>query len=165
MPRPVSIRLARRLPLPVPDAYAWLTDFQDDDAQRAGAVVARRKVVERSASRIVYEGETEVLGRRNPATTEVLLHPPDAWEARVVAGPRLGSWTTYKLTPDGPGSRLELHYRFLHEKPFTRLAMRLVKPKIRAELERMWDGYEAAMRADAASEPLRPKPPVAERSS
>jgi hypothetical protein len=66
----------------------------------------------------------------------------------VIAGPRTGTWTTYKLAPQGPGSRLEVHYRLLHEKATTRLAMRLVKVKIRQELVRMWDGYEAAMRAD-----------------
>ncbi|MEA3199310.1 MAG: hypothetical protein QOE90_738 [Thermoplasmata archaeon] len=150
MPRPVNVKITREIPMPVPQAFAWLTDFQDDDAQRAGAVVARRKVVERSATRSVYEGETEVLGRRNPATTEVRLHPPDAWEARVVAGPRTGSWTTYKLTPSGTGSRLALHYRFTHEKPMTRVLMRLVKPKIRAELVKMWEGYEADMRREIA---------------
>lgn len=158
MPRPVSIRLVRDMPMAVHQAYAWLTDIQDDDVARAkGAVIRQRKVTHRSATRVVYEGETEVLGRRTPSTTEVTLQPPDAWEARVVAGPRLGSWTTYKLTPHGAGSRLEVHYRFLHEKPVTLLIMRLVKGKIRADLERMWEGYEAEMRREAAATvPARP---------
>lgn len=151
MPRPVHVRLTREIPMPVEQAFAWLTDIQDDDVARAeGAVVKHRKVTHRSATRIVYEGETEVLGRRTPSTTEVTLLPPDAWEARVVAGPRLGSWTTYKLTPQGAGSKLALHYRFLHEKAVTRIAMRLVQPKIRADLETMWDGYVADMRREMA---------------
>jgi hypothetical protein len=146
--RPVSIHISREIPLPVTDAYAWLTDFQDDDAERAGAVIVHRKVTVREPGRIVYEGETEVMGRRNPATTEVLLAPPDAWEARVIAGPRTGSWTTYKLTPRAGGSRLDVHYRFVHEKPMTMLLLRLVRGRIRRDLERMWSGYETDMRAE-----------------
>lgn len=144
--RPVRIRVVKRFPHPPDRAYAWLTDFDDADAQRTGAVVVARRVVERAPGRVVYEGETEVLGRRSWARTEVLLSPPDRWTARVVAGPREGSVTSYRLRPVEGGCEIEVAYDFVL-KGKTWL-LRLAKPFVARDLRRMWDGYAASMDAE-----------------
>lgn len=141
----VSILIERRLPHARDAAYAWLTDFEDADAQRAGAVVEMRRVTHRSPARIVYEGEQVVLGRRSTGTTEVTLHPPDRWEARVVAGPRLGSFTHYRLVPDGAGSRLTVHYHLQLDDARRMFLLRLAKPLVKRELSKMWDGFVGSM--------------------
>lgn len=146
----ITISLTRDLPFPIADAYAWLTDFQDDDADRTHAVAVWRKVLARSEKRIVMEGESEAFGRLVPFTSEIDLAPPDAWVARVVGGPRKGSVTHYKLTPTAAGSRLVVEYQQTHETTFGRTVMALGKPVLRRNLKRMWDGYEAAMRKDLA---------------
>lgn len=149
MRAPVRIVIERTFSVPVADAYAWLTDFRDDDVERAqGAVLRARRVVERSAKRVVYEGETEVLGRRIASTTEVDLAPPDAWEARVTKGPRTGSVTRYRLFPDGAGSRIRVEYGFVLQDGLKHLLLRLAKAKVRRDLARMWDGFAAAMEAE-----------------
>jgi hypothetical protein len=150
MPSPVVIRIARRLPHPRDGAYAWLTDFQDDDARRAGGAVLRsRKVTLREKTRVVYEGHTEVLGRASRAVTDVTLMPPERWEARVVEGPRTGSWTDYSLVPDGPDAcRLSVTYHFVFADPKRQLAVRVLKPLVRRSLARMWAGFAADMARD-----------------
>lgn len=146
--RPVTIRLTRRFPHPREAAYAWLTDFQDEDADVAGAVVQARKVVERGPKRVVYDGETEALGARVSSRTEVDLAPPDAWHARVTRGPRTGSATDYRLVPVEGGCELTVTYRFVLRPAGRMLAFRLLKPLVRRELGRMWDGFARAMDAD-----------------
>lgn len=148
MPSPVVIELRRRLPVEVPRAFAWLTDIQDDDAQRTGAVIKSRRVLERSDKRIVYEGETGVMGNRIFGRTEVVLSPPDAWEARVVSGPRTSSRTDYRLVPLAGGCELTVRYQFVIAPPARHLLMRLAKPILRRDLERMWDGFVADLRRE-----------------
>lgn len=145
MPRPVRIVVQREFRHDPKAAYAWLTDFEDADADRTEAVVEMRRVLERGRDRVVYEGETAVLGRRARSVTEVRLAPPDRWSARVVEGPRTGSFTEYHLTPTAGGCKLVVDYRFVLDKPVNMLALRVLKPLVRRELVRMWDGFEAAM--------------------
>lgn len=146
--QPVHIRVERAFPHARDPAYGWLTDFDEHDTERAGAVIEMRRVVERAPGRIVYEGETEVLGRRSSGRTEVTLHPPDRWEARVVSGPRTGSFTHYHLVPDGAGCRLTVDYRFVLDDPRRQLLLRLAKPLVARELRKMWAGFADAMRSE-----------------
>lgn len=149
--RPVVIRLTRKLPLPIERAFAWLTDFQDDDPARAGALLTARKILSRSPERVVFEGEHDTLGRRMRYTQEVLLAPPDAWRSHVIDGPRQGSRNEYRLEAAPGGSVLRVEYRLLHDAPRTLLLMRVAKPLLKRKLAKMWEGYEKAMREDAQS--------------
>lgn len=142
---PVHIRLRLRLPRAPDAAYAWLTDFEDNDVERAGAVLEMRKVIERAPGRIVYEGEQVVLGRHVTGTTEVTLHPPDRWEARVTKGPRLGSFVHYRLVPDGAGSHLTVDYHLTLVDKRRMLLLRVAKLLVKRELAQMWDGFATAM--------------------
>ena len=148
MTSPVHIRVTRAFPHGRDAAYAWLTDFEDADAQRAGAVVEMRKVIERSKDRIVYEGETSVLGRRTWSTTEVTLSPPDRWEAEVTHGPRKGSFTHYHLVPKGEGCHITVDYHFLLDDPKRMMLLRIAKPLVKRVLVKMWSGFADAMQRE-----------------
>lgn len=152
---PVEIVIERRLPRPRDAAYAWLTDFESEDVARAGAVLQKRRILERGPTRIVYEAEQQVLGRQTGGTTEVTLHPPDRWEARVTQGPRLGSFTHYRLVPDAEGARLTVHYHLVQVDGVKHAIMRLAKPLVKRELERMWDGFSSALTREIPEKPAR----------
>jgi hypothetical protein len=145
MAKPVHIRVERSFAQPRERAYQWLTDFDDADADRADAVIKKRKVLERAKDRIVYEGETEVLGRRTWSVSEVQLSPPDRWEAKVTKGPRTGSYTHYLLVSSGNGCRVTVDYHFLLDSPARMLLLRVAKPIVKRDLQRMWDGFAEAM--------------------
>lgn len=155
MAEPVRVRIVQRFSQPAPQAYAWLTDIQDEDVDHAGAVIKARKVRERAPGRILYEGETEVLGRRTWGLTSVTMAPPDKWEARVVEGPRTGSFTTYDLRPVPDGCELTIDYRFVFDQKKTERLARLLKPLLRMSLKRMWVGYAASMDREARATPPR----------
>lgn len=141
----VTIPFTRRFPYPVDQAYAWLTDYQDDDPQRTTAVVKRRPVVSRSKDKVVMEGELEMLGVRGTGTVEVSLHPPDRWVAEIVKGAGRGSRYEYKLTPAPDGCRIDVKYHVRVRRWGSRLRVTFAKPLLRRELRTMWDGFAASM--------------------
>lgn len=146
-----TIRIARELPLPVDAAYAWLTDYREDDPALAhGVLISKRKILSRTQNIIRMEGEHRAFGRVIPSVYEVTLSSAErAWTSRVVEGPRRGSVTTYRLTPRGAGaSRLDVEYSLVHDDASGRFILRFARPLVRRNLVRMWDGYESAMRAD-----------------
>jgi hypothetical protein len=146
---PVHIRVEHSFAPPRDRAYLWLTDFDEGDVERAeGAVLEKRKVLERAKDRVVYEGETAVLGRRTWSVTEVQLTPPDRWEAKVTKGPRTGSFTHYRLVPKGDGCHITVDYHFVLDKPARMLLLRLAKPLVKRDLARMWDGFANAMQRE-----------------
>lgn len=154
--RPIPIRVVRDLPFPQAQAYAWLTEFGEDDAQRTEAVLKTRRIVESTSTRCVYEGETEALGRRIFSRTEVTLLPPDRWHAMVTQGPRTGSETRYRLESTGAGScRLVVDYDFRLASPVMHVVARAVRPLLARSLERMWDGFAASMARDLTADPTR----------
>lgn len=142
---PTIIRISRHLPHARDAAYQWLTDIQDDDVQRTAAVLVSRRVTLREKDRLVYEGGTQVLGVTTRAVTEVSLQPPEAWEARVLEGPRTGSSTSYRLIPQRNGCRLEVEYRFVFTDAKRAFATRLLRPLVKRSLGQMWDGFAQDM--------------------
>lgn len=141
----VTISYARVIPFPVGEAFAWLTDYQDDDPSRTSAVVKRRPVLSRSEDKVVMEGELELLGVRGVGRVEVSLHPPDRWVAEIVQGGGVGSVYEYRLSPHPRGSRLDVRYRVRVRRWASRLRLVLARPLLRREIHRMWDGFAAAM--------------------
>ena len=144
----VTIPYARFLPYPVEQAFAWLTDYQDDDPARTTAVVKRRPVLRRTADRVVMEGELEMLGVRGVGTVEVALHPPDRWVAEIVKGGGKGSVYEYRLTAAPGGSRLDVRYRVRVRRWSSRIRLIIAKPLLRRELDRMWDGFAESMQRE-----------------
>lgn len=142
----MDIPYSRELPHPIDAAYAWLTDYEDADAQRAGAVVHERRVVKRDDDVVVLEGHNVVLGRHARGKAEVRLFPSERrWQATIVEGNGRGSVYEYQLTPTDRGCRLDVRYRVRARRWRARVLVRLTRPFVRREIARMWDGFAAAM--------------------
>lgn len=150
----VDFPYVRTFPQPVDTAYAWLTDYQDDDHTLAGAIIKRRDVIKREGNVVVLDGELETLGRRGKGIAEVHLFPEERrWIARLAGG---RSVYDYRLTPaEGGGARLEVHYRIGARKWTQRLLLRLARRKALAEIDRMWEGFAQAMAKELAAVPAR----------
>lgn len=149
----VDITYTRVLPYPVDVAYAWLTDYRDDDHTRTDRVLARRTVAERAPDRVLMDVELDIVGRTK-ARAEVRLFPPDRWEARPIGrhGPSKTVYT-YQLEPAPGGSRLTVVYHTRVRNPVRRTVARLMLPVLRARIARMWDGFAAAMAKDLGATP------------
>ena len=149
MVRMVHQRYERDVAHPVDRAYAWLTDYDDDDAQLAGAIIKDRPVLERHPDRVVLRGDLEAVGRRMRGIAEVRLHPPDHWVAHLkdLKGRTSGVYD-YRLEPRPGGSRLIVDYGFVAPKLKHVILFTLGRRRIRRELDLMWDGFFAAMDRD-----------------
>lgn len=130
-------------------AFAWLTDFDERDPERAqGAVVRDRRVTSREGSQLRLEGMLEIAGRPIPGYAIVDLAPPDRWHAKLYdRKSRLVTFNDYRLAPDGNGgARFEVDYHFVLPKWKHRLRYHFGgKQILRRELTRMWAGFEDAM--------------------
>lgn len=146
----VDVPHVRVLPHPIDAAYQWLTDYRDDDADLAGAIVKKRTVERRPDGVILLEGHNVTLGQPARGRAEVHLFPDQKrWEARIFEGSGRGSVYTYALTPLGPDkTRLEVHYRIRARRWSRRVMLTLAKPLIKREISKMWDGFVAAMGRD-----------------
>lgn len=143
----VSLKYVRHFPYPIETAYAWLTDYQDDDPQRAGALVRKRDVVRRSDREVHVDGHLEILGRDYEGKAVIHLYPEEKrWQAVIGRG----NWQfEYRLTPTGPNAcRLDIDYQMGSRKWAKRLRYTLAKPFVRRQLDRMWDGFEASMKRE-----------------
>lgn len=149
MPDTVTIRYERDLDHPLEEAFDWLTDYRDDDADRAGAIIQDRKVVERSEDRIVLDGELETMGRVVEGRAEVELDPPDTWTAHLYDQKDRPTGTyRYHLEDDGEGCRLVVDYEMVAPKLKHKAMLWLGKPLVRRRLDKMWAGFEEAMDAE-----------------
>jgi hypothetical protein len=149
--RIVRIPYERTFPVPVAQAYAWLTDYQDDDPQRTTAVIKSRPVLERHEDRVVLDGTLEILGRRGRGKAEVRLFPPDHWTASILEGSGRGSVYDYRLTPVPEGCRLHVDYRISTRRLRSYLRVLLARRLVWKELDTMWDGFARSMQRDLRS--------------
>lgn len=145
MDRPhVLIHYERDFPVPVAAAYDWLTDYRDDDHQRAGAIIKKRIVVRRTDREVELEGHLDTLGQATKGRAIVRLFPE---ENRWVAELGKGRWVyEYRLVPTPTGSRIVIDYRLGSKRWSRRALYTVLKPLIRREIDQMWDGFDAAMR-------------------
>jgi hypothetical protein len=146
----VNVHYERDFPYPVDVAYAWLTDYQDDDHARAGAIIKRRIVIRKELDEkgrpieFELEGELETLGQKTGAGRAIVHLFPD--ERRWVAQLAQGRWVyEYRLVPTAKGSRILIDYRLGSKRWQRRFVLTLSKPLIRREIDRMWDGFATAM--------------------
>lgn len=146
----IDVPYVREFSYPVAQAFAWLTDYREDDPARAGAIVRKRQVVKREGNVVTLAGENQMRGLLLKGQAEIHLFPDEQrWEARFVQGAGRGSLYTYRLTPTKTGgSRLEIHYGIRARRFSSRLKVWIAKPFIKAEIHRMWDGFEAAMKQE-----------------
>lgn len=147
MTRYVTIEHERTLHHPLEEAYAWLTDYEERDADRAGAVVVSREIVSQEEGQISLDEEISSLGLQRSVRTVVELDPPDTWTAQVHHTP--GSQPDlfeYQLEAiDDTTCRLTVAYRYAVTSIWERVMLKLLKRWIRKEITRMWDGFVNAM--------------------
>ena len=143
----VTVTIRRDVPYPLDTAYAWLTDYQDDDPARAGAIVTKREVIERAEDKVILHGGVATLGIEREGRGEISLHPPDRWEAQLYdAKERKADHYEYRLEPRGEEAcELIVDYHFIAPKLKHKVKLNAAKPAVRRELEKMWDGFFAAM--------------------
>jgi hypothetical protein len=142
----VVIPYSRTFPYPVDQAFAWLTDYQDDDPSRTDAIVERRTVAAREKDVVTLDATVTMFGVTGSGVAEVRLFPPDRWVATVVKGSGRGSVYEYRLTPaPGGGSRLDVAYRIAVRRWRSRLRVLFARPFARRELHRMWEGFARSM--------------------
>lgn len=139
----MNLRYERDLPHTVDDAYAWLTDYQDDDHTKAGAIIRKRDVVSRTEREVVLEGELETIGQRATGRAVVRLFPEEKRWVAELAG---GRWVyEYRLVPRPGGCRLIVDYQLGARRWRRRVMYTLLKPLIRREIHQMWSGFAKAM--------------------
>ncbi len=102
--------IATVLRVPLAFAFRWCTDFRPDDARREGEAYDR-KILERTARRVVYEDLEPTAAGWRWARHVVILRPPDRWHSDSVGNYR-DATLDYQLTPLGPErTRFELTWK------------------------------------------------------
>ncbi len=147
-------RIALEFDVPRDFAFAWCTDYRPDDARRAGDRY-ERKVVERSARRIVVEDlwwQSDGWGwRRNHVT----LSPPGHWWADSFGSFR-DAKLDYRLTTlPGDRSRFEMTMR---RRPSGAHPAQPSKKALEAELTQLWTRFGREMTKDYRASRGGPRP-------
>ena len=128
-------------------AFRWCTDYRADDATRSKEKFERR-VLSRSARKVVFEdlgwSPTGWVWRH----TEVTLRPPGRWHAKTFGSFRTGV-IDYSLAPL-PGDRCRFSVTF-HRRPTEVHPDRPTKKELDGELTRMWTNYGRALARDYRS--------------
>jgi len=142
----VCISYERVFEHPREDAFAWLTDYRDDDADRAGAIIRDREVLTRTEDEIVLEGELESMGRVRTGRARVELDPPNRWTAHLEdeKGRPAGRYE-YELFEHPDGCRLDVDYHVAAPRLRDKLMLWVARPLARREIDDMWDGFADAM--------------------
>jgi hypothetical protein len=128
---------------PLDFVYRWCTDYRPDDGRLEGEPY-RRRILSRSARRVVFEDLEEDRDGWNLSRVWVDLHPPARWHAER-RGNRREYSVDYRLRPLAPGStRLEFDCRrrtLVPERPVSKAG------RERAWTE-MWNRFRRALERD-----------------
>ncbi len=135
-------RVAFRVPLEF--AFAWCTDYTPEDASLEGESY-ERKIIERTARRVVFEDLEESKDGWFWSRDVVTLRPPRRWHMDGT-GNRRDVTADYLLTslPDGR-TQLELRWR---RQPKGPEAKKITKARREADPLRAWKRFAAAMERD-----------------
>jgi hypothetical protein len=136
------IRLSFDVPLDF--AFAWCTNYSPEDGKLEGESY-RRKVVERTARRVVFEDLEETKEGWIWSREVVRLYPPNRWHTDGVGNHR-DVMADYVLTrlPDGR-TQLDLRWR---RRPRNPAAAKLTKAGRETSARRAWKRFRAAMERD-----------------
>ena len=137
-------RITATFRVPLDFAFAWCTDYTQDDAGLEGEAY-QRKIIERSARRVVFEDLEEMPDGWSWGRDVVTLRPPNRWHMDGV-GNRRDVTADYLLTslPDGR-TQLELRWRRRPTMPGTK---QLTKAQREESARVAWKRFGAAMERD-----------------
>ena len=130
--------------VPIAFAFSWCTDFSSEDGKLAGESF-RRKVVQRTPRRVVFEDIEESRDGWIWSREVVTLRPPNRWHMDGI-GNRRDVTADYLLTslPTG-GTLLDLRWR---RRPNVPGAGKLTKAQREASALRSWKRFASAMERD-----------------
>jgi hypothetical protein len=143
-------RIERDLPMTVPEAFAWLTDYSDTDSSILGRGTARhaRRIDE-------WRWElTDTLQRDQWDTAmqgNVVLTPPDRWRygGRLLAGgEEMAAFEArYRLEPRDGGSRIVVEFEATPIGERGRKFIEAYGERMKAHFERVYDRLLVAMQS------------------
>jgi len=129
--------------VPLDYAFAWLTDFRDDDAKMIGG--KPRKILRRTKRNFVWIQPYTRDGVDKIGVRIVTLRPPDSWHNDVINEEKESKFD-YHLTPVGKSTKLTIT---------AKIRYKTIKPEKMRELARNlsaeWDKYKAALEKDYSS--------------
>ncbi|HEY6238260.1 MAG TPA: hypothetical protein VIZ68_03640 [Thermoplasmata archaeon] len=137
-----EVRVSIRAPMAF--VHRWCTDYSPDDPKIEGEKYVRR-VLKRTARRVVYEDLWESKKGWFWTRYTVDLKPPSSWhmESQGNSSHLIGD---YSLNP-GPNETTEFHLRYRRKAsilPFQKVAVR----RRRVEDTRAWHRFARALEAD-----------------
>lgn len=137
-----SVTVSRIIRAPLAFAYAWCTDFREDDSQISGQQ-RRVAILERTPSRFIMSTKSESHGRTVTAARIVTLKPPNAWHLDWI-GDEHDETADYKLAQVDTGTtRLNMAFK-VHHKTSTAQTKRMFVDEVNS----VWDKYVAALEND-----------------
>jgi hypothetical protein len=142
-PRP-TYEIRATLHAPLAFVYRWCTDFSTGDASLEGEEYERR-VLERSARRVVFEDLQSTPDGWRWARHVIALHPPDRWHSDSVGNYREAS-IDYRLV-DLPSNRTELILR-MRRRPVGLGVRNPSKREFEAATARGWRSFDRALVRD-----------------
>ena len=137
-------RVEVTFPAPLDFVYRWLTDFSPRDAEITGETF-RRKLLERSESRVVFEDLAVTPSGWSWLRNVVDLQPPDRWHLEAV-GNSLDARADYRLIPRSASQTvLVMTWRL---RPGLLGGSVPPKAEIEASLRHVWESYVQALEND-----------------
>ena len=137
-----SIHVSKTIHAPLRYVYNWCTDYRETDPKLTGSK-SKRKVLMKTAHRVVYTESYRSGGKPKSAVDVVTLYPPKAWRLDYV-GDEDDEVGDYVLTSLGPQkTRLDMtfteHYKAAHPPS---------KEQYAKDVGQVWDRYVEALQKD-----------------
>lgn len=136
--------ITKTLDVPLDYAYAWLTDYRNEDPRIIGDPYPRH-ILRRSKQSFVWTQRYERDGEVRESVRIVTLKPPNAWHNEAISDEK-ESTLDYRLTPLGK-RRTKITIKAV-------VSFKTIK-QTKAELEEhlggIWDKYGAALETDYRS--------------
>lgn len=138
----MRIEVVTHVRRPLADVYAWCTDYEESDPGLSRSAARRRTIRSRTENRVEFDDDG-VMGMAMAAHYQVLLHPPDRWEADSSA--RMGTGhNEYRLTSEGDGTRIAITFD-LHPRGRYRILGVIAGRVLRRRLNRLWSDFAREM--------------------
>lgn len=141
----------RDLPIPPDDAYAWLTDYREDDMREVmGDPSGTRKLQRLPDGRLHLETIGVIAGVKGRADGVITFSPPDSWsfDGHIAALGRkmVHVDSRWRVEPHGDrGTRFTASFRVTPVHLLARLYLRFRSRKARAMIEEDYDRIAAAI--------------------
>jgi hypothetical protein len=163
--KPFEHTLVRRVGVRPPIAFAWLTDYREDDPRWVFADQRASRSCERlDAASLHVRTVARFTGIRTTIDLVVTLLPPDAWRGDGDIKPwglrLLRQETHWKVEPDGgDGTRLTARFVITPQNLVARLVLGLLGSRIRAELDAAHDRIATTLTTGPLLTPAPVAPP------